>query len=195
MTTIEACCGYRIAVGHTMLLDDGLLLTSSCLSIGSGLLRVAISSHDQEALQAQPITLGFLQAGDQLPLDLLRRSRLHLEALTPVQLLPGCNPVPPEGSSSLHDWTVALLMIRHLNDAEQRITALLQLLVERLGRRCGHWYELPLRLTHAQLAELSGHTRVTVTRQLSKWRDAGLIAPSARSGCGLRLAPELVEAS
>ena len=26
MTTIEACCGYRIAVGHTMLLDDGLLL-------------------------------------------------------------------------------------------------------------------------------------------------------------------------
>ncbi|MBM5810029.1 MAG: Crp/Fnr family transcriptional regulator [Cyanobacteria bacterium M_surface_9_m1_291] len=78
-------------------------------------------------------------------------------------------------------------------DAEQRITALLQLLVQRLGIRRGDWYELPLRLTHADLAELSGHTRVTATRQLSKWRDCGLIQQDSSPARTLRIAPELVE--
>ena len=106
---------------------------------------------------------------------------------------PGCPALPPAGASSLHDWTVALLMIRHLGDAEQRITALLQLLVQRLGIRRSGWYELPLRLTHADLAELSGHTRVTVTRQLSKWREGGLIEQDNGPGRNLRIAPELVD--
>jgi len=66
--------------------------------------------------------------------------------------------------------------------------------VERLGRRSGEWYELPVRLTHAELAELSGHTRVTVTRQLSRLRELGLIEPNGGPDRSLRIAPELVEA-
>lgn len=176
-----------------MLLDEQVLQRNSCLSIEAGLVRVGISTPDQEALQAQPITLGFLQAGDHLPLDLLRNARLHLQALSPTRLVEGCSALPPAGASSLHDWTLALLMIRHLHDAEQRINALLQLLVQRLGRRRGAWYELPIRLTHAELAELSGHTRVTVTRQLSRWRDQGLLQQDDGPGRCLRLAPELVD--
>ncbi|MBM5796429.1 MAG: Crp/Fnr family transcriptional regulator, partial [Cyanobacteria bacterium M_surface_7_m2_037] len=76
----------------------------------------------------------------------------------------------------------------------QRIGALLQLLVERLGRRNGAWYELPLRLTHAELADLSGHTRVTVTKQLSRLRNLGLIEQDAGPGKTLRISPELLEA-
>ena len=186
-------CSLSIRAGHTILLDEGVLRSNTCLSISSGLLRVGISKLEQEAYEAEIITLGFLQAGDHLPLDLLRTSRLHLEALTPARLEPGCPLLPPDGASSLHDWTVALLMIRHLGEAEQRITALIQLLVQRLGRRSGAWYELPLRLTHADLAELSGHTRVTVTRQLSRWRDLGLIELERGSRSRLRIAPELVE--
>lgn len=30
--------------------------------------------------------------------------------------------MPLPGASSLHDWTVALLAIRHLDEAKQRIT-------------------------------------------------------------------------
>ncbi len=183
----------RIAPGHTVLLDASSLERSRCLSVAQGLLRVAVSGPDGEALESDPITLGFLQAGDQLSLDLLRRSRLHLEALTPVRLEEGGGLLPPEGATNLNDWTVALLLIRHLNEAEQRLAALLQLLVERLGRRCGDWYELPLHLTHQRLAELVGHTRVTVTRQLSKWRQAGLIAGDTSAEGGLRLAPALVQ--
>lgn len=176
-----------------MLLDEQLLQRGNCLSIATGLVRVAISQPEQEPLEAQPITLGFLQTGDQLPLDLLRTARLHLLALAPTRLEGGCPPLPPVGASSLHEWTVALLMIRHLGEAEQRITALLQLLVQRLGHRRGRWYELPLRLTHAELAELSGHTRVTVTRQLSKWRELGLIEQESHPERTLRIAPQLVE--
>jgi len=135
MTTTEAptCPTHlRIRAGHTVLLDERLLLRDSCLSIAAGLVRVAISRPELEPLEATTITLGFLQEGDHLPLDVLRNSRLHLQALTPTELEAGCPPLPPVGSSSLHDWTVALLMIRHLGEAEQRITALLRLLVQRL---------------------------------------------------------------
>ena len=193
MTTTDREPSLQIRAGHTMLLDEQLLQRGHCLSITDGLVRVGMSNPDEEALDAQPITLGFLQAGDHLPLDLLRTTRLHLLALTPTRLEPGCPALPPIGASSLHDWTVALLMIRHLGEAEQRITALMQLLVQRLGIRKGNWYELPLRLTHADLAQLCGHTRVTVTRQLSKWRESGLIEQDNTTSRNLRIAPELVD--
>ena len=194
MTTIEASAAMSIRAGSTLLLDADLLERNQCLTVHSGLVRVAASRPEQEALAAQPVTLGFLQAGDQLPLDLLRTTRLHLEALTAAQLVEGCLVEPAAGSINLHEWTLSLLLLRNLNDAGQRIGALLQLLVERLGRRNGAWYELPLRLTHAELADLSGHTRVTVTKQLSRLRNLGLIEQDAGPGKTLRISPELLEA-
>lgn len=193
-----------IRAGHTVLLDETALRDAaalehgSCLSISRGLVRVAISQPEQEALQAPTITLGFLQAGDHLSLDLLRTVRLHVQALTPSLLESHRSPIPPVGASSLQEWTVALLMIRHLGDAQRRLRALLQLLVRRLGRRGPAGYELPLRLTHADLAELSGQNRVTVTRQLSRWRELGLIEQASLGGGegserGMRLAPELID--
>ena len=183
----------QIRAGHTLLLDEALLKRGSCLSISSGLVRVGMSNPDQEALDAQPITLGFLQTGDHLPLELLRNNRLHLQALSTTQLDTECPSLPPAGASSLTDWTVALLCIRHLSDAEQRIASLLQLLVQRLGNRNGNWYELPLRFTHAELAELSGHTRVTITKQLSRWKQSGLIQQKRGTDNTLRIAPQLIE--
>ena len=190
---IELRSGLQIQTGHTLLLDEQMLNDGNCLSVSKGLVRVAMSKPDQEALDAQPITLGFLRAGDHLPLELLRNNRLHLQALSTTQLDTACPSLPPAGASSLSDWTVALLCIRHLSDAEQRIAALLQLLVQRLGSRNGNWYELPLRLTHAELAELSGHTRVTITKQLSRWKESGLIQQDRGANSTLRMAPELIE--
>ncbi|MFM8660432.1 MAG: helix-turn-helix domain-containing protein [Cyanobium sp.] len=194
MTTTEASAALSIRAGNTLLLDARLLERNHCLTVHSGLVRVSASRPEQEALAAQPVTLGFLQAGDQLPLDLLRTTRLHLEALTAAQLVEGCPMEPAAGTINLHEWTLSLLLLRNLNDAGQRIGALLQLLVERLGRRNGAWYELPLRLTHAELADLSGHTRVTVTKQLSRWRSLGLIEQDAGPARTLRISPELLEA-
>lgn len=193
MTMTEQRRAIQIKAGHTLLLDEHMLQASSCLSISHGLVRVGMSKPEQEALQAQPITLGFLQSGDHLPLELLRSNRLHLQALSTTHLNTECPSLPPIGASSLTDWTVSLLCIRHLNEAEHRIAALLQLLVQRLGNRKGNWYELPLRLTHAELAELSGHTRVTITKQLSRWRMSGLIQQNRGPNSTMHIAPELIE--
>jgi hypothetical protein len=67
------------------------------------------------------------------------------------------------------------------------------LLAERIGRRQKEWYVLPLQLTHAQIADLIGHTRVTVTQHLSIQRRARLIETCRGPTGDLRLAPRLVE--
>lgn len=199
MTTTEAepsAAGtLTIRPGHALLLDQQQPGQYDCLQVEVGLVRVALSRPGQDALDARPVTLGFLQAGDHLPLDALRHdARLHLQALTTTRLVAGCPAQPAIGASSLHDWTLELLLIRQRGEAEQRIVALLHLLVHRLGRRRGAWYELPLRLTHAELAELSGHTRATVTRQFSRWRDHGLLQQDCGPERLLRIAPQLVHA-
>ena len=183
----------RIASGHTVHLSASTLHHTTSLHVVSGLVRVACSSGEQEPLAVKAITLGFLQAGDHLTLDLLRRSWLHLEAITPVQLASCLDALPLDGASSLCDWTAALLRIHHLGASEDRLRALFQLLADRLGRRCGDWVELPLRLTHDRCAELIGHNRVTVTRHLSRWRQQGLFEPDAVSGGVMRVSPLLLQ--
>lgn len=188
----------RILEGHTLQLDAWMLTAlepcgMGCLILREGLVRVTIPASRPEPPGTSWITLAFLQSGDWLPLDLLRQEPLVLQALQTTLLEPELAALPPDGATSLHEWTVALLRIRHLTEAEQRISGVLRLLVQRIGRRCSDWYEIPMRLTHAELAELSGHSRVTVTRQLSRWRHLGLLETEAGlEGC-LRLAPSLVE--
>jgi CRP-like cAMP-binding protein len=177
-----------IAEGHTLLLEPDRQDGARCFLIERGLLKVSLSSTD-----SQPITLGFLQAGDQLPLELQRRATMHLEAITSVHLSECGVETPQPGQHSLNDWAVDLLLIRRLTTAEQRLTALLRLLAERIGRRQKDWYVLPLQLTHAQIADLIGHTRVTVTQQLSLLRRARLIETCRGPAGDLRLAPGLVE--
>ena len=81
---------------------------------------------------------------------------------------------------------------KYLPSAEQRLHALLSLLVRRLGRRCGGWCDLPFRLTHERIGELIGTTRVTTTRLISRLRQAQLLeAPVGEAG--MRLAPELID--
>jgi hypothetical protein len=100
----------------------------------------------------------------------------------------------PGGLDPVNEWTLQLLRIRHLNKAEQRLHALLALLVRRLGKRCGPWCDLPFRLSHERIAELIGTTRVTTTRLISKIREAKLIEAPAQQPL-LRLAPSLVESA
>lgn len=201
MTTNERCAepwvrgsggGISIREGITLLLDQRQLERYRCLTVTAGLLRVWASPCAGEALQGHPVTLAFLKAGDQLPLDQLRRTQLHLQALSSTQLVESRQALAADGSS-LHDWTLDMLLIRTLSDAEERIRALLHLLVARLGHRRGPWYELQLPLNHAELADLCGHTRVTVTRQFSRWRERGLLEQDCAGQRLLRVAPALIE--
>jgi hypothetical protein len=182
-----------IPIGHTLMLDASNFSRSTRLRVSEGLIRVAFSSVHIEPMEAEPITLGFLQSGDQLPLELLRHSWLHLEAIKTTSLTDTSELSQGVEAISLNDWTASLLMIQHLNDSQQRLRALLHLLVDRLGQRCGSWYELPMRLKHERLAEMVNHTRVTVSRHMSRWRQAGLIDSEHHEHGHLRIAPELLD--
>ncbi|MEB3235912.1 MAG: helix-turn-helix domain-containing protein [Cyanobacteriota bacterium] len=177
----------RLPIGQSVLLDPGLRPAGSCLEVLDGIARVYCPCEETEGM-----TLAFLQPGDQLCTDRLCSEGVCVEALTPLAFRADAGPREGSGFDPVNEWTLQLLRIRHLGQAEQRLHALLALLVNRLGRRCGPWCDLPFRLTHERIGELIGTTRVTTTRLISRIRQAELlVVPSGE--LGLRLAPELVE--
>jgi len=179
----------RVPIGQSVLLDPGLRGEGGCIEVLEGVARVYCPCEETAGM-----TLAFLQKGDQLRTDRLCSEGICVEALTPLQFRCDGEPGRGDGFDPVNEWTLQLLRIRHLGSAEQRLHALLALLVRRLGRRCGPWCDLPFRLTHERIGELIGATRVTTTRLLSRIRQAQLLVVPAGQG-GLRLAPELVESA
>ena len=144
--------------------------------------------------ETEGMTLAFLQSGDRLRTDRLCSDGACVEALTALRFRRDGVSSEELGMDAVNEWTLQLLRVRHLGQAEQRLHALLVLLVSRLGLRCSDAFQLPFRLTHDRLGELIGATRVTTTRLLSKWRHAGLVEMST-GDLVMRLAPEFVESS
>jgi hypothetical protein len=182
-----------LPIGHTLILDGHSRRHCGPLQVGEGLLRVAYLSNWPETPLQRPLTIGFLQAGDPVPLQMLAHSNLHLEAIQPSRLCDRVAGADAEDTICLADWTASLLALHRLPDSDRRLQALLQLLVHRLGQRRGPWYHLPMRLKHESLAEMVNHSRVTVTRHMSRWRKRGWIDPGGPGRPELRLAPALIE--
>ncbi len=186
---LDGAAIVRLRVGQALLLDPAGRPAGSTLEVLEGVARVFCPCEETGGM-----TLAFLQSGDHLCSDRLCSEGMCLEALTPLSFRRDAQPQQGHGFDAVNEWTLQLLRIRHLGSAEQRLHALLSLLVRRLGRRCGPWCDLPFRLTHDRIAELIGTTRVTTTRLISRIRQDQLLAvPSDQPG--LRLAPELVESA
>ncbi|MEB3296804.1 MAG: helix-turn-helix domain-containing protein [Cyanobacteriota bacterium] len=177
----------RVPAGQSVLINPSLRPGSSCLEVLEGMARVYCPCEETEGM-----TIAFLQAGDQLRTDRLCSEGVCVEALTPLAFHTS-EPVAGSGVDAVNEWTLQLLRIRHLGSAEQRLQALLSLLVNRMGRRRGAWCHLPFRLTHERIGELIGTTRVTTTRLITRIRKAGLLETPGGSEPGLRLAPSLIE--
>ena len=179
----------RLSIGQTVLIDPSARGGGTCLEVIDGIARVYCPCEETEGM-----TLAFLQSGDQLRTDRLCSDGICVEALTQLCFKNEAEELPSAGFDAVNEWTLQLLRIRHLGNAEQRLQALFSLLVNRLGKRCGEWCQLPFRLTHERIGELIGSTRVTSTRLISRLRSADLLlAPSGEST--LSLAPEFVEES
>ncbi|MFQ6538075.1 MULTISPECIES: Crp/Fnr family transcriptional regulator [Aphanothece] len=184
-----ASSAVRLPQGQSVLLDPSRRFGGGCIEVLDGVARVYCPCEETEGM-----TLAFLQTGDQLITDRLCSEGVCVEALTPLCFRADTERQPGDGMDPVNEWTLQLLRIRHLGSAEQRLHALLGLLVRRMGRRCGSWCDLPFRLTHERIGELIGTTRVTTTRLMSRIRQAELIeVPSGEPG--LRLAPSLVESA
>jgi CRP-like cAMP-binding protein len=183
----DPVAAVRVPAGQSVLVDANGSASAHSIEVLEGVARVYCPCEETEGM-----TIAFLQRGDQLRTDRLCSEGVCVEALTPLCFRSqGASP-ELQGFDAVNEWTLQLLRIRHLGSAEQRLHALLALLVSRLGRRCGDWCDLPFRLTHERIAELIGTTRVTTTRLISRFRSAELLeAPSGAAG--LRLAPALIE--
>ena len=165
----------RIITGQSVLIDPSSRPKGTCLEVESGIARVYCPCEETEGM-----TLAFLQSGDQLRTDLSFFSNVNISENS--------------GFDAVNEWTLQLLRIRHLGNAEQRLQALFSILVNRLGKRCGQWCELPFRLTHERIGELIGSTRVTSTRLISKLRTSELlIAPLGTQT--VSVAPSFIECS
>ena len=180
----------RMATGQSVLIDPSSRRGDTCLEVIDGIARVYCPCEETEGM-----TLAFLQSGDQLRTDRLCSEGVCVEALTPLCFRSDAE-ISKEsaGYDAVNEWTLQLLRIRHLGNAEQRLQALFSILVNRLGRRCGQWCELPFRLTHERIGELIGSTRVTSTRLISKLRSSELlIAPIGTQT--VSVAPSFIETS
>lgn len=72
--------------------------------------------------------------------------------------------------------TEALLAIAGLRRVEERLQELLQLLKKELGQPVAEGTRLAVRLTHQNLANAIGTTRVTVTRLLGDFQRQGIVS-------------------
>jgi CRP-like cAMP-binding protein len=73
-----------------------------------------------------------------------------------------------------------LLEILHCPQVEASLLRVLNWLAQRFGQESKFGRRIELRLTHQELAELIGSTRVTVTRLLSSFERRGLIQRQQR---------------
>ncbi len=184
----EPVSTVRVPTGQSVLIDTSSRSGFSCIEVLEGVARVYCPCEETEGM-----TLAFLQADDQLRTDRLCSEGVCVEALTPLRFRSDAE-ANDNGFDPVNEWTLQLLRIRHLGSAEMRLQALLALLVNRLGRRCGDWCQLPFRLTHERIGELIGSTRVTSTRLISRLRaEQLLVVPTGEPI--LRLAPTLIESA
>lgn len=135
-------------------------------------------------------TLSYLEDGTIVPLGIwgagdivsLSRSNHQIECLTNVEVLPAAIVDVQQLNDILAahlQQTEELMIIRSIRRIEPALIKLLGWLANRFGRTVDRGQLLELRLTHQDLAELLGATRVTITRCLQQLEAQGLIERSS----------------
>lgn len=117
------------------------------------------------------VVLGIWGAGDWVGRPLTQVNPFQIECLTKVTAAP----IAMDQMANLADTLLthvhhleALMIIRGSKRADVMLLRLLQWLANRFGRTTADGRLIDLRLTHQDLADLIGITRITVTRILSQ---------------------------
>lgn len=135
------------------------------------------------------VTLGYWGIGDVVGQPLFDLQPYQIECLTSVEVR--C--IPLNQSSPLLEaicrhiqQTQELLCIVRSERIPQRLQQFLVWLARKFGREVAQGQLINLRLTHQELAEGIGTTRVTVTRQLKQFEQEGIISRPQRNFIVLR---------
>ncbi|MEY3297366.1 MAG: hypothetical protein RLZZ597_626 [Cyanobacteriota bacterium] len=146
--------------------------------IQSGVVRTVTYQEDGTA-----IALGLWSTGDLVGPFLSKVQPYLIEALTPVDAasiaLSDWHP-PADVLTSYLKHTESLMVVRTHRRAEMALLGLLQWLADRFGLQIDCGCLIDLKITHQDLADFSGLSRVTVTRLLRQFEDQGLIYRKSR---------------
>jgi CRP-like cAMP-binding protein len=125
-------------------------------------------------------TLGLWSAGDIVGSALTSSIPFQIECLTDVT----ARVVPKENWYQLTDSMILhmqrsdeFLKILHCRQTELAVMHILNWLAKRFGYEVENGCLIDLRLTHQELSEIIGTTRVTITRILKSFERQGLIQP------------------
>lgn len=149
------------------------LLADQLWQIESGVVRT-LTWTEEGAL----ITLGLWSVGDVVGKSLSSSDPYLVECLTPVSAIPLSRNIWYQATDALIRHariSNELLEIVRYGNAEVSFLRLLTWLAIRFGHMNEQGWQIDLRLTHQELAEISGFTRVTVTRLLKTFEEQGLI--------------------
>lgn len=130
------------------------------------------------------VALGLWGADDIVGRVLSKANPYQIECLTPVQ----ATIVPKQDWYEVTEAMIShiqrsgeLMEILHCRQADASLLRLFAWLAQRFGQQTGQGKRIDLRLTHQDIAELTGLTRVTVTRILKNLENQGLIQRQDRS--------------
>lgn len=125
-----------------------------------------------------PITFGLWGPGDIVGRMLSKADPYQIECLTLVEakILPVSKCQEATESMILHiQQFQEFIEILHCKSVDASLMRLLTWLAKRFGREIEQGKQIDLRLTHQEIAELIGTTRVTVTRLLNEFEKRGII--------------------
>lgn len=131
------------------------------------------------------VTLGFWGKGDVVGHPLSRMKQYQVECLTMVQISEfSLENSYLQHALLVHAWkSEELLTIIHRPSIADRLTHLLLWLSDQFGKPVISGMLLELRLTHQDLADTIGSTRVSVTRLLGQMEQEGKIERSHKTIC------------
>jgi CRP-like cAMP-binding protein len=124
------------------------------------------------------VTLGLWGAGDVVSRALSRAEPYQIECLTPVEatVLPldkwhQVNEVLIDHIQQFQEF----MEILHCRSVDVALLRLLTWLAKKFGHAVEQGQQIDLRLTHQEISEILGTTRVTVTRLLNEFEKQGII--------------------
>jgi CRP-like cAMP-binding protein len=129
------------------------------------------------------VTLGLWGKGDIVGRALSQADPYQIETLTPVEatLIPKQNWHEVTDSMLLHmQRSEEFIEILHYRQAESSLLQLLSWLAKRFGYQVQEGQRIDLRLTHQDIADLVGLTRVTVTRLMKAFERQGIVQRQER---------------
>ena len=140
------------------------------------------------------VTLGLWGAGDVVGQVLSKSAVYQMECITPVEV----TRLPLERSHLITEVLIRhiqqcqeFLEILHSRSVDISLLRLLNWLAKKFGCEVNQGQLIDLRLTHQELSEIIGTTRVTVTRILNDFEKQGIIERLSRQRLILHEQPPL----